>query len=235
MSKTMESHFTCEPSAEARRRMISRRGDPLFIAGWNNALMLHLEVDAEALQRDVPYELDLRDGRAFVSLVAFTMRGMRPRMGGKLAAFFFRPIATHDFLNVRTYVRHGNECGIHFIAEWLTNQLAVAVGPRTFGLPYHHGRIAYHHDLRQGLVSGEITDTKSGAKLAYDAKLNGPATFEPCRTGSLDEWLMERYTAFNSARGRRKVLSRVASTVAAVRSGSLFERNIAAHRKLAMV
>jgi uncharacterized protein YqjF (DUF2071 family) len=204
MSKTMESHFTCESSAAARRRMMLRRGEPLFMAGWNNALMLHFEVDAEALQRDVPFELDLWDGMAFVSLVAFTMRSMRPRMGGKLTAFFFRPIATHDFLNVRTYVRHGGECGIHFIAEWLTNRLAVMLGPRAFGLPYHHGRIAYHHDLRKGSVSGRITDTKSGAKLAYDASLNALPVFKPCVSGSLDEWFMERYTAFNSANGRRK-------------------------------
>jgi len=36
-------------------------------------LMMHFEVDAKALQRDVPYELDLHHGRAFVTLVAFTM------------------------------------------------------------------------------------------------------------------------------------------------------------------
>src|SRR5437773_2699784 len=99
----------CEPalcaarglSATARRRMRSNRGEPLFLAAWERVLMIHFEVDAESLQRDVPYELDLLDGRAFVSLVAFTMRGMKPRFGGELLGWLFRPIATHDFLNVR--------------------------------------------------------------------------------------------------------------------------------------
>src|SRR5678815_4298013 len=96
--------------------------------------------------RDSPYPLDLHQGRAFVSLVAFTLRDMRPHFGGPLTAWLFRPIATHEFLNVRTYVRHRDEPGIHFLAEWLTNRLAVKLGPRTFGLPYHLGKITYHHD-----------------------------------------------------------------------------------------
>jgi uncharacterized protein YqjF (DUF2071 family) len=196
--------FTHEPSAAARGRMLSRCGEPLFIAGWKNVLMLHFEVDAEALQRHVPYELDLWDGKAFVSLVAFAMRAMRPRVGGRATALLFRPIATHDFLNVRTYVRHGEERGIHFIAEWLTSRLAVMLGPRTFGLPYHYGRIAYQHDLINGLVAGRIVDAKTSAALAYNARLAEPKIFQPCVEGSLEEWLMECYTAFNSAGGSRR-------------------------------
>jgi uncharacterized protein len=200
---TSPIHFTGGFSAAARRRMLSRRGEPLFIAGWHRALMLHFEVDAAALGRIVPYKLDLWQGRAFVSLVAFTMCGMRPRIGGPLAALLFRPIATHDFLNVRTYVRHGGEMGIHFMAEWLTNRLAVMLGPATFGLPYRHGRIAYHHDFQNGFLAGQVTDVKSGTKLSYHAQFNG-AAFQPCASGSLDEWLMERYTAFNSAGSRKR-------------------------------
>jgi uncharacterized protein YqjF (DUF2071 family) len=205
MNETILSRteFTREPSAAARRRMLSQRGEPLFIAGWHRALMLHFEVDSHALQKEVPFELDLWNGRAFVSLVAFTMHGMRPRIGGKAAALLFRPIATHDFLNVRTYVRHGGECGIHFLAEWLTNRLAVMLGPTTFGLPYHHGRIHYEHDIEKGILAGRVTDVKYGAELRYEAELNEAANFQQCAAGSLDEWLMERYTAFNSA-GRRR-------------------------------
>src|SRR5690349_20179913 len=81
----------------ARCRLLSCRGEPLFYANWQRVLMIHFEVDPEALQQDVPFELDLRDGRAYVSTVAFTMHGMRPRIGGRLSAWLFRPIATHEF------------------------------------------------------------------------------------------------------------------------------------------
>jgi len=114
----------------ARRRILSYRGERMFLADWMRVLMIHFEVDADALQRDVPFPLDLRDGRAFVSLVSFTMENMRPRLGGRLAAWLLKPIATHDFLNVRTYVRLGGEVGIHFLAEWLSNRFAVRLaGP----------------------------------------------------------------------------------------------------------
>jgi uncharacterized protein len=204
MNVTTETNLTCLRSANAKQRMLSQRGEPLFLAGWHDALMIHFEVDAKALQRDVPYQLDLWNGRAFVSLVAFTMRNMRPRFGGKLAASLFRPIATHDFLNVRTYVRHGNETGIHFIAEWLTSRLAVMLGPSTFALPYRYGQISYDRDLANGIIAGCVSDTKSHAALKFEATLSGPAPFHPCAIGSLDEWLMERYTAFNAANGVRR-------------------------------
>src|SRR5579862_8401164 len=149
-------HFSGEASAVARERLLSRRGEPLFFAGWKRALMIHFEVEADALQRDVPYSLDLYEGRALVSLVAFTMYGMRPRRGGALAAWLLRPIATHAFLNGRTYVCHDGETGIHFLAEWLSNRLAVKLGPATSGLPYHHGHIVYHHDWQNGTMQGRV-------------------------------------------------------------------------------
>jgi len=197
-----------EPSIIARQRMLSQRGEPLLLAAWERVLMMHFEVDAERLQRDVPFPLDLWNGQAFVSLVAFTMRGMKPRLGGKLVAMLLRPIATHEFLNVRTYVRHSDECGIHFLAEWLPNRLAVRLGPATFGLPYRYGRIVYTHDWRKERLQGRVTDAGNHARLAYRADLIAPATFRRCLAGSLDEWLMERYIAFNAA-GRRKRYFRV--------------------------
>lgn len=208
-------------SVIARRRMLSRRGEPLLLADWMRVLMMHFEVDATALQRSVPYQLDLHNGRAFVTLVAFRMENMHPRMGGRLGAWLVKPVATHDFLNVRTYVRHQGEPGIHFLAEWLSNWLAVQLGPSTFGLPYRHGRICYEHDWRSDELRGQVVDARSQGRLSYRAgsARGTPATpghagsetgapFAPCEPGSRDEWLMERYTAFNAV-GRRRLFFRV--------------------------
>src|SRR2546426_7688628 len=124
------------PSEAARLRLLSLPGEPLFIADWDGVLMIHYQVDADLLAPIIPFALHLHNGKAFVSLVAFTMRRMRPRFGGRLSAWLLKPIATHAFLNVRTYVRHYGEPGIYFLAEWLSNRLSVALGPRLFGLPY---------------------------------------------------------------------------------------------------
>ena len=114
--------------------MLSARGEPMFYARWDRAVFFHYTTDPASLQPDVPFELDLRDGRAFVSIVAFTLLGMRPRIGGRFGEWLLRPIANHEFLNVRTYVRHGDEPGIYFLAEWLSNPLSVRLGPR-YALP----------------------------------------------------------------------------------------------------
>ena len=202
--EAVETNSRATFSDAARKRILSCRGEPLFIAGWRRALMIHFEVDANELQHDVPFELDMFDGRAFVSLVAFTMCGMRPRLGGKITKLLFRPIATHDFLNVRTYVRHSAETGIHFLAEWLSSSLAAKLGPRTFGLPYRHGPIFYGPEWQQKQLRGRVEDSQSKYAFEYRADLEIGDSFARCESGSLNEWLMERYTAFNCARGRKK-------------------------------
>jgi len=191
-------------SAAGRRQMLSLRGKPLLFADWMRVLMMHFEVDAGALQSYVPYDLDLNKGRAFVTLVAFTMENMRPRIGAKLGAWLLQPIATHDFLNVRTYVRHQGEPGIHFLAEWLSNWLAVQLGPRTFGLPYRHVRTSFRHDWLRGLFCGCVQDVRTKALFQYRAQSERAPRLAPCEENSLDEWLLERYAAFNSAGGRKR-------------------------------
>lgn len=178
----------------ARERILSRKGEPLFLADWERAVFIHYEVDAEILQREVPFQLDLRDGKAYVSLVAFTMRRMRPHLGGRLAAWLFKPIATHEFLNVRTYVRHNGEPGIYFLTEWLSNPLSVHLGPGTFGLPYRFGKIDYRHEHEKGEMRGIVTE--ANLRLEYSAEINPENEFTPCAKDSLEEFLMERYTAF---------------------------------------
>ena len=137
----------------ARRRLLSIRGEPLFFANWENLVFIHYETDPQELQSCVPYDLDCYHGGAFVSLVAFTMHGMRPRFGGRITELLLRPIATHDFLNVRTYVRHKGEPAIYFMREWLSSRMATWLGPWSFGLPYRFGRIEYQPSPGYGLAS----------------------------------------------------------------------------------
>ena len=166
---------------------------PLFIADWIGALFLHYEIDAERLQPFVPFKLDLWNERAFVSLVAFTMRGMRLATLGALGAWMCRPVATHEFLNLRTYVRHGGESGICFLTEWLPNRLSLLLGPTVYGLPYRRAAICYSQDGIR--LRGSVT-TRRGC-VRYDGELD-EAGFTECASGSLDEFLLEHYVAFNA-------------------------------------
>ena len=194
--------LTSELSKAGRRRLLAHTGEPLFLAAWERSVFIHYEADPSLLQRQVPFAIDLWEGRAFVSLVAFTLWRMRPRRGGRFGEWVFKPIASHEFLNVRTYVRHNGEPGIFFLAEWLSNRLSVRLGPRSFGLPYRYGRISYHHANRDGVMTGTVE--AADGLLRYRSRLSGD-NFHPSEAGSLTEFLLERYTAFTLHRHRRRL------------------------------
>jgi uncharacterized protein YqjF (DUF2071 family) len=180
----------------ARRRFVDEERKPWLTSDWTDAVFIHFEVEPEILQQQVPYSLDLHDGKAYVSLVAFSIRRLRPVIGGQISEWLFRPIGNHEFFNVRTYVRHRDRAGIYFMTEWLYNRLSVALGPKSYGLPYRFGHLRYQHYGSE--LCGSI-QTRSG-DLHYAAR---PMADElaPSVSGTRDEFLLERYTAFTSARG----------------------------------
>ncbi|MFZ1221541.1 MAG: DUF2071 domain-containing protein, partial [Chthoniobacterales bacterium] len=185
--------------------MISKFAEPLFLARWDSAVFINYSADPDILQRQVPFELDLHDGRAFISIVAFTLVRMRPRLGGALTEWLLKPIATHEFLNIRTYVRHQGEPGIYFLAEWLSNRISVLLGPRSFGLPYRYGRLSYDHADGNKLLRGTVEAPEG--RLSYKGEVGG-GNFAPCEAESLTEFMVERYTAF-TRRSKRSRFFRV--------------------------
>jgi hypothetical protein len=150
--------------------------------------MVHYEVEPDLLQPHVPFPLDLFRGRAYVSAVAFTLADLAFFSGGP--AF-----STHRFLNIRTYVE-GN--GIYFLSEYLTNPFCVFLGPRLYGLPYRWGRLDYRHRPEEGLVEGRVRGREG--TFAYEGRTPRGARPGPAAAGSLDEFLLERYTAFTRQR-----------------------------------
>jgi len=135
------------PSAVAREVMIHAEGGPFWEAEWDRVLMLHWSVPVEVLQPFVPFPLDTRDGLAFVSAVAFTMNGMRAsRFPGQPTM----PFSRHPFLNLRTYVKVGEESGIYFLAEWVPLLPDLLVARAWYGLPFVPGHLRFDHDHENG-------------------------------------------------------------------------------------
>src|SRR4051812_42049022 len=86
---------------------------PAFLGDWAEATFVHFAIDPRYLQPCVPFDLDLHEGRAYVSLIAFTMRDMRPAwLDSAAGEMLLRAIMPCRFLNVRTYVRAGGRDGI---------------------------------------------------------------------------------------------------------------------------
>jgi alginate O-acetyltransferase complex protein AlgI len=172
--------------------------DPLpfracLLADWRDALFVHYAIDPAILQRHVPLELDLFEGHAWVTLVAFTQVDLRPALGGRLTAWTMRPVATHAFLNLRTYVRCPGCRAIYFLAEWIPNRLAQLVGPRLYGLPFRLAHLDYPPERRQVWAN-------DGTLCLHVSPATNPGVSSI--EGTRDDFLVERYAAFTCRNGR---------------------------------
>jgi len=109
-----------------------------------------------------------------------------------------KPLARHEFLNFRTYVRRGEERGIYFLSEWIPNRLAVFLGPRLYGLPYRLGEFEYRTEI--ACAAREVA--AGGKRFSCRARWDALDVGEPCAAGGEAEFLLERYTAFTVRGGK---------------------------------
>jgi uncharacterized protein len=196
---TLAIHAPSTHSAEARR-VLEAEGGAFLLCDWLDVVFVHFAVTPSALQPQIPFELDVRDGLAYVSAVAFDMKRMRLANAGRLAAWLASPLGNHGFLNLRTYVRHEGETGIYFLAEWMPNLINRIAAPRTYGLPYRWGELTYKHDDEADSFTGRVVPVFGPGVLTYRGIRDGGAEESTAEAGSLDEFLLERYSAFTRER-----------------------------------
>ncbi|MCE9589903.1 MAG: DUF2071 domain-containing protein [Planctomycetes bacterium] len=191
-------------SDAARNRIEFAEGGPVLLSDWTGAVFLHYRVDPDALRPHVPFELDTRDGWAYVSLVAFRFEQCRVCIADRVIRWAGAPFSGHAFLNLRTYVTERGEPGIYFLSEWLNNPLSVALGPRMFGLPYHWGTIHERHRPREGRLAADVRPVLGQGAFNYEAVFDPDGQRAPAAPGSLDEFVVERYSAYTMERSIRR-------------------------------
>ena len=108
-----------------------------FYQEWNKAIFLHWEVELSDLEKLVPkeIEIDLFDGKPWVSLVAFTMEKIRPRFLPS-----FPPISNFDEINIRPYVKMNGKTGVYFLSMEGGKKLSCAVAEGISELPYRFSK-----------------------------------------------------------------------------------------------
>ncbi len=102
---------------------------------WRNLLFAHWPLRAETLRPLIPPELEIDtfDGWAWIGVVPFYL-SIRYR---------WMPFGlSFPEVNVRTYVKHGEQSGVWFLSLDAESRLAVSVARRTYGLPYHAARMS---------------------------------------------------------------------------------------------
>lgn len=158
---------------------------------WEQLIFLHWRWDAAEIQRTLPPGLfvDTFHGDAWLAIVPFYMRGIRPR--------FCPPVpGISDFLemNVRTYVHdERGRPGVWFYSLDCNQPLAVWTARTFFHLPYQHARmrapVAGHWIDYTCHRRAEPTASRYRYQVSDQTHLAEP--------GSLEFFLAERYLLFS--------------------------------------
>lgn len=180
---------------------------PIMYQRWEDLLFLHWDFDPEVIQQRLPKALtvDTFEGRAWVGVVPFSMRGVRPR-------FLPAVPGVSDFpeLNLRTYVvDQAGRPGVWFFSLDTPKRLPNWIARTFFHLNYRladiqiekaAGKIVYDAQLRTGRGTSPLQRyvwTSEGA----------PTVAEP---GTLEFFLCERYRLFaHNPKGDRLLTGRV--------------------------
>jgi len=187
------------PTLEARLAVRERPVPPhVLYQRWEHLLFLHWRWDADAIQRTLPPGLfvDTFRGDAWLAIVPFFMRGIRPR--------FCPPVSgLSDFLelNVRTYVYDDRgRPGVWFYSLDCNQPIAVWTARTIFHLPYRHARMQAHQS-ESGI---DYTCRRDGESHTSNYRYHLADAGRSADPGTLEFFLAERYLLFSpSPRGLR--------------------------------
>lgn len=169
------------------------KGNPVSMC-WHDLLFAHWPIAEDQLRPHIPPQLDVDtfEGDAWLAIVPFWMSGVRHHR--------FPMEMTFPELNVRTYVRHKDQRGVWFFSLDAANWLTVRAARTWFGLPYFDAKIrcwpdgeAIHYDSRRTHRGAPAAEFKASYRPVGDAA--------SASDGSLEEFLVERYSLFSQRRG----------------------------------
>ncbi len=163
----------------------------LWSQGWRDLLFCHWAVPVEALRPHVPrpLEIDVMDGSAWVSLVAFRMARVRPR--------WFPPLpGVSNFLelNLRTYVRSSDKSGVFFLSIHANKRLAVRVARWFSPLPYIHAPMSFWR--RDAGFRFHCASSGRQGEAVFAANYTPASEVLLASRDPLSEWLLERYCLY---------------------------------------
>lgn len=165
---------------------------PVLFQRWRHLLFLHWTVSPETIQTTLPpgLKVDTHKGHAYLGVVPFLMRRVRPRFCPPLPGLSHFPE-----LNLRTYVvdQEGRP-GVWFYSLDAHQRLAVAIARRFFHLPYHYARMASRQAAGNTLYFRSSRPNDSTQAFTYR-----PVTqlLPQPKPDSLAFFLVERYLLFS--------------------------------------
>ena len=155
---------------------------------WNHIFFLHGRASPDILQKYLPFELDLFEGRAILSIVPFKMDCIR--LGILPPAPFFSHLWE---VNLRTYVKVGQKTGVYFFTLDSDARLACFIANHFFHLPYRLARIHAHVDTQEYYFHSQ--------RSLFSFETSFRLTGRKKKQSLLDEWATNRNSLFTCKKG----------------------------------
>ncbi len=154
---------------------------------WEDVLFAHWPVDPATVRPTLPdgLDVDLFEGDAYLSVVAFVMSDIGPR-GVPFGLSF-------PELNLRTYVTHEDgPPGIYFYNLDADDRIGVPIARKLFGLPYYRAEMDVSRTSEN--VRFRSRRTHDGVPPAsFDAEYRAVGEPHQPEPGTLEAFLTERY------------------------------------------
>jgi hypothetical protein len=150
---------------------------------WNEAIFLHWEIEPETIKPFLPkgLELDIINGKTWVSLVAFNMNHIGIRSLPRLPH-----ISDFHEINIRTYVVCNGKSSVYFLNMEGSKRSSCKVLKTISKFPYQYSK------MKRTDYSFESKNKLNTDSMYMEYRVKN----EPIIKEDLDVWLTERYAVF---------------------------------------
>ena len=162
---------------------------------WKDISFMHWKVDKNLLSKIIPkgLVLDLYEDEAYVGVIPFMMKNVRPRWGPSISF-----ISNFLEFNIRTYVKSRKTKGVFFLTLDAQSMITRIFASNFYHLPYRYSR---------GYVrgKGKFYSWKSRRLIGdfgLEGSCEGMSEYSYAEKKSLEEFLFERYYLFVTNRGK---------------------------------
>lgn len=172
--------------------IIDRRFPWVAQQDWHDVLFIHIPIDYNELRQHVPTPLKLEslNDEAWISVVLFKATSSRLRYMPRNLSFpsFFQ-------MNIRTYVRFGDESGVYFFKINTNSQIVSQLGPLA-SMPFKYADLL--------VETNEEGFSFAAERDALKFKVDYYPTSKPYQPeqGTLAHFLTERYCIWMFSGGK---------------------------------
>ena len=161
---------------------------------WRELTFMHWKVDPERLKPHLPdgLEIDLFNGEAYVGVIPFVMKNVRPRGFPSVPG-----ISTFAEFNVRTYVIKDGQAGVFFLTLDAKSLVTCFYAPRAYGLPYRYAKAKVKYEGES--LQWRSRRSSDGAELIGSTSNKGP--LQSSDSNTLEHYFFERYCLYTEHQG----------------------------------